>query len=239
MPGRAWDAHLSVRALWLSATTATLSMAVIAATEEGGGWAARLALWAVGAPAMGAMGAWVAVRWARARGEARALATLGVRPLRTALGAVLGGTSIGLLGAGVLMAGWAEPSILAPPMVAAFDWVPSEGGMLSPSQGIFVDAEGMVRMVPVTSNPPAPVPRGAFAAWTALLAAVLPVWACLPTNPIWRGMSGLAAAFALVASFHAVLAGSWPVVTLLAAPAWLALDAALRARGGRLSAATR
>jgi len=231
MLGRAWDAHLSVRSLWLSATIAVLAISVIAATEEGGGWPARLALWSIGAPMMGAVGSWVAVRWSRVRGEARALETVGVAPLRMVLGAAVGGTLLGLLGAIAILSGWADPLALAPPPIGTFDWVQSGDGMLSPSQGIFVASDGTTAMVPITELPTVPLSRWPFAASTAMLAAVLPLWACLPARPSRRVVAALVATAALVLSFHGAIAGVWTPLSLLSAPLWLMADTALRRHG--------
>lgn len=233
MIGRAWDAHLSIRTLWLSGATAALSMAVIAATEEGGGWPARLALWAIGAPIMGGVGAWVAVRWSRARGEARVWETMGVTPLRMAWGAVVAGSVLGLVGSLTVAAGWAEPLALAPPPVGPFDWVRSADGMLSPSQGIFVASDGTTTMVGASAPRSLPLPAWPVAAMIASLATTLPAWLCLPARVWWRGLSTLVASAALVFSFHGGMSGVWPPSALLVAPGWIALDTALRAWRGR------
>src|SRR5438132_1006925 len=99
-----WDLRVGLRA----AVTAFVALGVVcligAATDEGAAWVTRLARTLPLAPAAGALGAYLALGSARARGELVALESLGRPPSANAFGAACGGALAVAIAAATVMA---------------------------------------------------------------------------------------------------------------------------------------
>lgn len=105
----AWDTRIAVRAASVAALAFGVAWLITATTDEGGlAWGVRLGRSLPVAPACAAVGAAIALAPARARGELRALESLGRSPFESALAAVLGGAVVAIMAA-LLVA--ATPSI--------------------------------------------------------------------------------------------------------------------------------
>jgi hypothetical protein len=205
---------------------AVVAGVVIAATDEGGPWAARLGMWAALAPVAGSIGALATVRLAAGRGEIRALEALGVAPLRAALGAVFGGAAIALLGPVVASSTRVPLDALFPRPPEAHVWVASGSFLRDASRGLRIDAAGTLTLEPATSLAAAALPAGTRLAVVALLAALAvvgPLWACAPGSMGRKAAVGVAGLLAAIVAFQAVAAGRAPAVVLLLPPLVLLL----------------
>jgi hypothetical protein len=90
-----WDGRTVRRALSVSAVALLVAWLVTAATDEGNiSWPERAGRALPVAPVCAALGAWLALAPSRARGELRALASLGRSPWENSRAAVMGGAAI-------------------------------------------------------------------------------------------------------------------------------------------------
>jgi hypothetical protein len=95
-----WDARAFARGAALAALALVLAGVVTAASDEGGlAWGARAGRTLPLAPVCAAVGAWLALAPARARGDERALAALGRSPWEREVAAILGGAIVALAAA--------------------------------------------------------------------------------------------------------------------------------------------
>jgi hypothetical protein len=100
-----WDVRVVLRAAVVTGLAFGLAWLVTAATDEGGvPWGERAGRTLPLAPACAALGAWVALAPAAARGEARALAALGRSRAQIAAAAVAGAAFVALIAALALFA---------------------------------------------------------------------------------------------------------------------------------------
>src|SRR5579859_4746588 len=89
-----WDKQTAARALGIAALAMAVAWLLTAATDEGGvAWGERLARVLPLSPACAGVGTWLALARGRARGEARALETLGRSPWQRAWAAIVGGAA--------------------------------------------------------------------------------------------------------------------------------------------------
>ncbi len=95
-----WDTRAFARGWAIAALTLGLVAVVTAASDEGGlAWGVRAGRTLPVAPVCAAVGAWLALAPARARGDDRALATLGRSPWQREVAAIAGGGAVALLAA--------------------------------------------------------------------------------------------------------------------------------------------
>ncbi len=95
-----WDARVALRAVAVAALAFGMAWVVTATTDEGGlAWGVRIGRSLPVAPACAAVGAAIALAPARARGELRALASLGRSPFESAFAAAVGGAVVALVAA--------------------------------------------------------------------------------------------------------------------------------------------
>lgn len=232
--GAAHDLRLGARAAAVAVVALAVALLVIAATDEGAAWPLRLGMLSAIAPVAGALGALAVVRLAAARGEIRALAAIGVDPMRAALGAATGGAIVGALGPVMAALGAGDLGALFPRSGIARTWIADAGGMREPTLGVLVHADGSIALVPPSRAADTALHASAMPialATLAALAIVAPLWiiAAEGTSP-WRraGVLGVTVVLA-IGAFQAVAAGRAPPWILLVAPFVLFLDAA-RAR---------
>jgi hypothetical protein len=180
-------------------------------------------------PAVAAFGSALGLVQVAARGEARALAALGVSPFRRALGARWAGWLVGACAIGLLVSSSAGVGSLFPVVSKLPSWVAHGSAFLDPAHGVIVESDGQMRFVRATL-----VERASFipSAWAALLAVaplavLLPIWVGVPLRRAWRLVGGALTFTSLVVLLHGVASArigpSW-----LVAAAWpLAVQAAL------------
>lgn len=212
--------------------TLAVALLVVVATDEGAAWSVRVGMLSAIAPVAGGLGAFATVRIAAARGELRALAAIGVDPVRATAGAAAGGVLSGVLGPLVAALGAADLGGLFPRAGDARTWIPDAGGMLEPTLGVRVAAGGVLSLVTPSRLADTTLPASAAPLAVAVLAAlavIAPLWiiAAEATSP-WRRTAVLVAAAVLaIGGFQGVAAGRAPPMILVAAPLLLFLDAAL------------
>jgi hypothetical protein len=230
-----YDWLLARRTAALGVALAALIFSVMVGTDDPlatlGGRLGRLA--ALSSVA-GAGAAFVATEQARSRGELRALGALGVAPVVTTRGAVVGGAAVG--GAGAILAGMSAVD-LSPlfPRAAPFggSWVPQGDAWLETTRGVLVRAGGELVSVGATAvaSEASHVPRGATVAALGLAAIGLPLWGTARGPVAHRATVALVAACAAVGAFHLVAAERLPAAALAIAPALLTADAWILHRG--------
>lgn len=221
-----FDRLLFRRALAFTVVSTLLALGVVVATDEPLSTPAmRVARMAAFAPLLAALGVWLALSQARARGEISALSALGASPWRVARGAVLAGWLVGTLAVGLLVSPWANVAVLFPAMPQHAAWHRQAASLLDASVGVRVAASGAIAFVgahPVRA-PDAPGPLAAFLA-VLPLAAVAPPWAGARLSVLSRTLgAGLAAALAVVL-LHAVAAQRAPAAVLVLAALPLAVE---------------
>src|SRR5262245_50109068 len=103
---------------------------IVATTDEGASLPRRAAMCAALTPVACSLGALAAMRIASARGEISALCGIGVSPSRAALGAILGGAAMSLVGACIAASGWADLGALFPTAPPARAWLFADDGTM-------------------------------------------------------------------------------------------------------------
>jgi L-asparaginase / beta-aspartyl-peptidase len=233
LPVAPFDAHLAARTLLLAVGLGALVLAVGAATDEQSAlWSDRLVRLGALAPAWAGAAFAIAKGQARRRGEARALALLGVGPLRLWAGAWLAASSLGVAFAAALLHRAAPLRSLFPALEPS-PWRPAGGGFEAPRLGLnwTPPAEHFAFTTPLEGAAAGP-PRLWLVAALVALAPLVPLWLALPGRTLERLALGAAAVASALFTFHLV-AGGGSGAFLLAAPALLAADALrldLRAR---------
>ena len=239
-PGTAHDRHMASLAAGIAAIALGVAILVIAATDEGGPWSLRLGLAAALGPVAGTLGAVGAMRLAGARGELRALAAVGVEPLRAVRGAVAGGVAMGLLGPLAAASGLSNLAALFPRPAGARRWIVDGAGLHETTLGLRVGPHGLFAVE--TSSTPTPpwgaLPGSAAAFAVAALAGaaiVCPLWfaAAEGSSPGRRAAVGALGVMGAIAAFQLVAAGRVPPAALLAAPLGLLIDVAAARYGAR------
>src|SRR4051794_23815483 len=98
-----WDLRAFGRAFALAGLALAIAWLLTAATDEGGvPWGVRAGRTLPVAPACAALGAWIALLPARARGEVRALEALGRAPWQSGIAAGLGGAALAVCAAAAM-----------------------------------------------------------------------------------------------------------------------------------------
>lgn len=239
----AWDGRVFARAMGAAALAFVLAWLVTAATDEGGiGWGARAGRALPLVPVCAAIGAWIGLAAARARGELRAFAALGQMPARTGAPAVGGAAAL------VVLAAIAVASIPAIGVEGFYPAVPREqgfhleGAALVDDAGEFlIRADGVPQRVvpprPVASRTAASVPgqgRAAAAIVTLVAGLALPLLVATPAPNRARWPVFLLAGLAVVATLIVLQAAAAHRVSVwwATAPPWALLAGAIwRLRG--------
>jgi hypothetical protein len=223
-----FDRQLAARAAAVSALAWLVAAAVVAATDEGRGWAPRAGLVAALAPIAGAVGAWTALGVAALRGEVRALGAVGVPPGRIAVSAALGGVAPSLVGAFAAATPWIDLAALFPRAPSLEAWRRDGADLVATGLGLRVAPGGTMTFEgEAAALVAAGAPSRHLVALALVVAAIaLPLAACAP-RPNGRRLLALGAALALaIVLFQAVAAGRLAAAWLVVAPLALLVDAA-------------
>ena len=237
----AYDSLLARRAAALGiALGALIFLAMLATDDIGSTHAGRLGRLAGLASLAGAGGAFLALGQARARGEMRALSAMGSRPVRAALGAVTGGTLVGLLGAALALVPGVDLTPLFPHALPIDGgWVLDNGVWLDRARGIRVAADGAVTWSGIASAADraalSATPITATIAALAIGALALPLWATAQGPVPRRAGVSFVVASAAVFVFHLVAAHRLGAMTLVGPPLLLLADAVALHRGAAWS----
>jgi hypothetical protein len=228
--GGAWDYQLARRAAAISGLIGLLTLLVVATTDEGAPAARRLGMVAALLPIAGSVGAFSALRIAAGRGEIRALAAIGVDPLRAARGAILGGVAVALLGPMLASSAIADLSGLFPRPLAPRLWVADGPGMLELTLGLRLDPGGALSLVspePAAASPSEGAGAPLFFTVAALALAAIggPTWIATSRSLLGRIGAGTLALLLAIGAFQGVAAGRLPPVALIGAPILLLIDA--------------
>jgi len=178
-----WDARVLARSAVMTAMALGLAWLVTAATDEGGiPWGERAGRTLPLAPACAAIGAWVALAPATARGESRALAALGRSRLQIAAAAVAGAAGVCAAVALVLaLSRRVDPSGFFPTAAHPASWRWDGSVFVDRARGAFVAADGAPRTLAAGALEPEGLPplpphgRGAAALATAFAGLAMPL----------------------------------------------------------------
>lgn len=235
-----YDRRLFLRAVGTSALLCAGAWTLIVVSDEEGSSAAmRVARLCALVPLLQILSVLWVLESARRRGEERALAALGVAPLRVAA-AVLG--AAWLVGAAACLcvaSRWADPRSLFPAIAEGRGWTRVGSLWLDAARGIEVDALGRIRLGDASAPPPAPPSRAAAAlALLVPLCALAPLWAALRCAARERWLVALVAAALVLTTLHAAAAERVPSFALGAGALplvlhclWLLRASARRAAG--------
>jgi hypothetical protein len=234
----------------VTALALALGWLVTAATDEGGvPWGERAGRTLPLAPACAAIGVWVALAPATARGEGRALAALGRSRLQVAAAAVLGAAAVCAIAASFLYASrHVDASGFFPTVLHGNEWRWDGGTFVNRARGILVTAEGAPEKLAAgavedASAPGSLPPYGRAAAALAMaiagIAMPLLVAHAMLTRPVDRrfgredGKALVAAGVAVAASvvlFQAAAARLLPALLGMVPPMLLLAYAVQRYR---------
>jgi len=223
-----FDRALFWRSLALTALAVLLALGVVVGTDEAfSTWRMRAARMSAFAPALAALGAGGALAQARARGELRALQTLGVRPWRLGLGPMLMGWGVGLVSVGLLASPLVDASVLFPRIAQSEPWTWHEGVLVSVAHGVQVAADGQIELEAAAAAAAGGFAATGVAAILAVgsLAAVTPAWVSAPISGLWRSVSSCATVALTILLLHAVAAERLPLAWLAAGSLPLAAQA--------------
>jgi hypothetical protein len=226
----AYDALLARRTVALGVALASLVFLAMFATDDvASTHAARLGRLSALASLAGGGAAFLAIAQARSRGEMRALGAAGLTPVRSSLGAVMGGILVGLLGALLALVPGIDLRPLFPHALPAdAGWVAENGAWVERARGVRVAADGVVSSA---GTPPASdlvafsPPLVATLIALALAAVALPLWAVAPGPPARRALISFVVASVAVFVFHLVAAQRIGAMTLVLPPLLLLADA--------------
>jgi hypothetical protein len=228
-----YDVHAFRRSLVLGSTLCLLVWGVMAATDGAQtAPAAKLGQLFTLTPLLAALGALIADSQAQARGETRALASLGVSPSRAGLGASIAVALLGLSGAAALALGWGDIDGLLPRLDGT-SWIHQPGGAWgSADLAIRVDAAGEPSLHEVGAiRVESQAPTGPIVASVVWMTLVLADWTTERAGGWARLVAALAGGGVAVVLFHLLAAGRISGWALLAVPLpLLAQTWGLRAR---------
>jgi hypothetical protein len=227
-----------------------LGWLVTAVTDEGGvPWGERAGRTLPLTPACAAIGVWVALAPAAARGEGRALAAIGRSRLQVAAAAVLGAAAVCAVAAGFLLASrHVDASGFFPTVLHGTDWRWDGEAFVNRARGVFVTAEGAPEKLAAAAAEDASVPgslppfaRAAAALAMAIAGVAMPLLVAhaMLTRPVDRrfgrddGKALAAAGVAVAASvvlFQAAAARLLPAMLGMLPPMLLLAYAVQRYR---------
>jgi hypothetical protein len=237
----AYDSLLARRAAALGVALVVLVFLAMLGTDDAASThAGRLGRLAGISSIAGGGGAFLALAQARMRGEVRALAATGSMPARAALGAVIGGTVVGLFGAALALVPGVDLTPLFPhALPLESGWVRDNGAWLDPVRGVRVAADGAISWAGAGSAVEraalSPAPVTATIAALALGALALPIWATADGPALRRASVSFVIASAAVFVFHLVAAHRTGAVTLVLPPLLLLIDGVALHRGAAWS----
>jgi hypothetical protein len=224
-----FDKQLAARAAAVSGLAWLVAAVVVAATDEGQGWAPRAGLVAALAPIAGGIGAWTALGVAALRGEVRALAALGVPPARVSIGAACGGAAPALIGALLVAMPFVDLGALFPRPISSEGWERDGADLVARASGLRASPGGKLAFENIRSGFSLEAfrpSREAVAVALVAAAIALPLATSAPRG-VWRRALALGAALAVaIAVFQAVAAGRVSAAWLAFAPLALLVDAA-------------
>ena len=225
-----YDRQTFARTLAMAATLAVLAYGVMLATDGGLTTSAqKVGRLAVLAPLLGALGVLLADTQSRMRGEARALAALGVHPSRARLGALLALSVMGGAGALALWTGVGDVSSLFPRLQSESWSQLADGSWKLAEAGIRVSKGGEPSLLPaVEGSMEVEIPRLTVALNVAWMTVVLVDWVRDELGAGERLAVALVAGGGAIALFHTVAARILSPWVLLAAPLPLFLHAWMR-----------
>jgi hypothetical protein len=212
-----------------------LALAVMIATDETSNTlAGRLGRLAAVAPLVGASATFLASRQLRARGEGRALESMGATPMRVARGILIGGMAIAAVGPILAVFPHVDLSTLFPAVGPVTNpWSLHGGAWHDASRGLVVQASGDLAWSGSSGAVAAavrPLPRMATALSLALAAAGCPLWIAIEANAARRGLVAAAVVASAILAFHMVAAGRISALALTLPPLALVVDGALLLR---------
>jgi hypothetical protein len=228
-----YDVQAFRRSLVLGSTLCLLVLGVMVATDGAQtAPAAKLGQLFTLTPLLAALGALIAHSQATARGETRALASLGVSPLRAGMGASIAVALLGLSGAAALALGIGDIDGLLPRLDGP-SWIQQPGGAwASADLAVRVDAAGTPSLHEgTTSRVVSQAPTGPIVASVVWMTLVLADWTTERAGGWARVVATLAGGWVAVVLFHLVAAERISAWALLAVPLpLLAQTWGLRAR---------
>ena len=187
------------------------------------------------APFLAALGALLANAQASMRGETRALACVGVHPVRIALGSASSVVVLGIIGAFGLWFEWGDVDGLLP-RVEGVSWVPLSGGGWGSSDGaVVLGADGVLSVQRVAAAEQVQRSAGPVVACVGWMALVLADWTTEPMHPWARLLAVVLGAVVGVVLFHALaaeLVSAW-VLLAIPLPPWVQTWGLRAVRWGR------
>jgi hypothetical protein len=242
-----WDARAFARGAMIAGLALALVAVVTAASDEGGlAWGVRAGRTLPLAPVCSAVGAWLALAPARARGDDRALAAIGRSPWEREGAAIAGGAAIALL-ASLTIALLARVDVAGfyPRAEESVHWSHDGSGFASDDGRWRVGADGVplllaasTAVAPVSSLPPAG--RASAALATAALGFALPMLVARIRSRRAAVLSFAAigaGTLATLLAFQAAAAALSPALLAPLPPLLLLVLAASRYRAGAWSRA--
>ena len=242
-----WDTRAFARGAAIAALTLALVAVVTAASDEGGlAWGVRAGRTLPLAPVCSAVGAWLALAPARARGDDRALAALGRSPWGREGAAVAGGAVIALV-ASIAIAGIARVNVSGfyPRAEESIHWTYNGGGFTSDDGRWRIGPDGVPSVKPasiagIAAEGIPRLGRVSAAIATAALGLALPMLIARARSrraaAIALGAIG-AGALATILAFQAAAAALASALVALLPPLLLLAWAASRYRAGAWSRA--
>jgi hypothetical protein len=226
-----YDRRLFLRSVATGLLLALGTWALIVVSDEVGSSAAmRAARLCALAPALEILAVLWVLEGARDRGEERAIAALGVAPLRLAAPAIAGAWLLGALASACVASPWADARSLFPTIGAEHAWSRASAGWIDAVSGARVDALGRL-----TLHEPGPMPMLEARSREALLLVlplclVGPLWASLRCLSKERWVVAFVCAALVVGALHAAAARRVSPLVLVGSALPLALHGAWLAR---------
>jgi len=235
-----WDRGAFARGAAIAGLTLGLVAVVTAASDEGGlAWGVRAGRTLPLAPVCAAIGAWLALAPARARGDDRALAALGRSPWQREAAAIAGGGLVAILASLAIGAlGQIDVAGFYPRAEESIEWRYDGAGFASEDRRWTVAADG----VPHVAEPAGlgtaatgvpPCGRAAAALATATLGVALPMLVARARSKRAVGIALFAIGFGALTTVLAFQAAAAQLASPLAAlvpPLLLLVAAASRYR---------
>lgn len=226
-----------LRTLGTAAGVYALLTAITLLTDEpDASWSTRAARLGALGPVAGAAAIALTAALSHRRGEARALAALGVSPRALHRGACLAGWLTGLFGLLLAQSPLSDPGALFPHVARQASWVVSGAGLVDPSGASFSASHGLQPSALGSALSDTPNPWLPSLLLLAPSVLALPPWVIAQSGSrrLVRGFACLAlSAWLSLSLAHAVAARGLPSACLLLGVAPLVLDLLLPPRIAR------
>lgn len=215
---RFWHPQTRYQALrtleYVAVITASVIVLVMLTDEPGSTTGMRTARVCAMAPGVVCLATWAVLGQARARGELRALATLGTSPIAAHAGTLITGWCCLVCAlTALLLLPTSDLAALFPAAASSIVWSPGAAGVwTAPAHAVSALADGSIRLgvlSVVAAGNATSLPLATAAAFFPL-ALVVPPWACWPMRWQTRILSGGGTILLLLSSLHAVAAGRLP-----------------------------